>query len=294
MVDIARNTANVLLPAEISGEIRQKAQEASAVMALSRVERLPGAGKTIEVITADPTPNWVAETAEKPVSRPAVGSQVMQGYKMAVIVPFSNEFRRDKNALYNALVNRLPGTLSKKFDDTILFGTAPGSNFDVLTGVGVVDIDNTGQTTYDNLVDAEVALAEAGYVLDGFALSARGVGLLRKVKDGNGLPLLGSLTGFDNLLGYRVRRTQAVHRDPADAGATADTVGFAGDWSQATVGIVDDLSVKISDQATINDGGTQLNLWQRNMFAVLVEMEVGFRVSNLAAFRRLTGANTAP
>ena len=283
MVDVSRSMAGVLLPSEISGAIRQKAQEDSAVMALSNVTRLPGAGTTVEIITGDPTPNWVAETAEKPVSRPTVSSQVMQGYKMAVIVPFSN-----------ALVNRLPRTLAAKFDNTVLFGTAPGSNFDVLTSVATLDVDNAGQTTYDNLIDVEVALAEAGYPLEGFALSARGVGLLRKVKDANGLPLLGSLTGFDNLLGFPVKRTQVVHRDPADAGATADTVGFAGAWSEATVGIVDDISVKISDQATINDGGTQLNLWQRNMFAVLVEWELGFRVSNTAAFRRLTGANTAP
>lgn len=284
----------MLLPAEISGEIRQKAQEDSAVMALSRVQPLPGAGKTVEIITGDPTPNWVAETAEKPVSRPTVSSQVMQGYKMAVIVPFSNEFRRDKNTLYNALVQRLPKTLAKKFDDTVLFGTAPGSNFDVLTGVSTVSISGTGVTAYDGIVDAEVALAEAGYSLEGFALSARGVGVLRKVKDANNLPLLGSLTGFDNLLGHPVKRTQAVHRDPADAGVTADTVGFAGAWSEGTVGIVDGITVKISDQATINDGGTSLNLWQRNMFAVLVEWELGYRVSNLAAFRRLTGANTNP
>jgi hypothetical protein len=36
-----------------------------------------------------------------------------------------------------------------------------------------------------------------------------------------------------------------------------------------------------------------LNLWQRNMFAVLAEIEVGFVVRNAAHFVKLTGATTA-
>ena len=288
-IDINRSTAGVLLPAEISGEVWQGVQEGSAVAALSNNINLPGSGVTVEVITGDPEAEWVAETDEKPVSRGSVSSKTMQGYTLAVIVPFSNQFRRDKNTLYNAMVDRLPGVLAKRIDETILFGTAPGSNFDVLTSVEAVDLAGAGQTSYDNIVDAEVAIAEDGFNLNGYALSARGVGLLRKVKDNNGLPLLGGMTGFDSLLGNPVKRTQAVHRTVEDA---ADTIGFAGDWNAATFGVVEGISFSVSDQATINDNGTPLNLWQRNMFAVRVEMEVGFRVRDLAAFRRLTGAVT--
>jgi hypothetical protein len=51
--------------------------------------------------------------------------------------------------------------------------------------------------------------------------------------------------------------------------------------------------VSVSDQATLDDGGTQLNLWQRNMFAVRCEMEVGFRVRDTDRFVRLTDAAAA-
>ena len=51
--------------------------------------------------------------------------------------------------------------------------------------------------------------------------------------------------------------------------------------------------MSVSDQATINDGGTQLNLWQRNMFAIRAEIEVGFRVRDLAHFVKLTDATQA-
>jgi len=60
---------------------------------------------------------------------------------------------------------------------------------------------------------------------------------------------------------------------------------FAGDWQNAAVyGTVEGVQISISDQATLNDGGTPLNLWQRNMFAVRAEIEVGFRVRDVNAF----------
>jgi len=46
--------------------------------------------------------------------------------------------------------------------------------------------------------------------------------------------------------------------------------------------------MSISEEATVNDGTNQINLWQRNMFAVRVEAELGFVVSNTNAFVKLT------
>ena len=58
--------------------------------------------------------------------------------------------------------------------------------------------------------------------------------------------------------------------------------------------MVEDIQLSIADQATITDtDGTQLNLWQRNMFAVRAEFEVGFRVRDLARFAKLTAAEQA-
>lgn len=46
--------------------------------------------------------------------------------------------------------------------------------------------------------------------------------------------------------------------------------------------------MSISEEATINDGTNQINLWQRNMFAVRIEAEVGVVVKDAAAFGKLT------
>jgi len=45
----------------------------------------------------------------------------------------------------------------------------------------------------------------------------------------------------------------------------------------------------VSDQATLTDADDEtLNLWQRNMFAVRAEFEVGFAVRDVNRFVRIT------
>ena len=46
----------------------------------------------------------------------------MSAYTLAVIVPFSNQFKRNAEALYEALVDRLPLALAQKFDYTVFGG----------------------------------------------------------------------------------------------------------------------------------------------------------------------------
>jgi hypothetical protein len=103
MAGISTNRTNINLPTEVAQEIMQKVQEQSAVMQLARQIPLPGRGVTIPVITGDPEAGWVEETGAKPVSNPTLATKVMQAYKLAVIVPFSDEFRiryRIDGALY--------------------------------------------------------------------------------------------------------------------------------------------------------------------------------------------------
>ena len=129
MSGINTNRTNISLPTSIASEIIQKTQEESAIMKLAQKINLPGNGLTIPVITSDPTAAWVDETDEKPVSNPGLSTKVMRGYKLAIIEPFSNQFKRDYGALYDALVARLPRILAEKFDATVFGGSAPGSDF---------------------------------------------------------------------------------------------------------------------------------------------------------------------
>lgn len=284
-IDINRGTENLVLPVELSQEVWANAQEESAVMKLAQQINLPGRGITIPVVTGDPVADWVAETAEKPVSESTLGMKQMTPYKLAVIELFSNEFRRDLPALYEELVRRLPASIGKKFDETVFNGTAPGSNFDVLTNSSAIGIG--GDNTYGKLVGVLETLGGADAELTGFAMAPQGEAILLKATDGQQRPIFIENVNDDNgiarVLGARVERSRR-----AFAAGTPNTVGFAGDWTKARYGIVDGINLAISEEATINTGEEIVNTWQRNMFAVRVEAEVGFVVQDADAFVKLT------
>lgn len=283
-IDVNRTTAGIVLNPEQMNEVWGSAIEASAVMQLANRVNLPGAGGSVDIITGDAEADWVAETDPKPVDRPTFGSKLMTPYTAAVIVPFSNQFKRDKAALYNEVVRRLPAALARKFDETVLGGTAPGSNFDTLTAAAAVGIAGD---TYAGLIAADQAIAAGGGVLNGWALSPQARGLLLGAMDMQGRPLFINNIQTDGqvpaLLGAPVYQSKAVYR-----AGTPNQLGFAGDWTSAHYGIVEDVQISISTEASITDGATIINLWERNMFAVRAEFEVGFRVRDIAHFAKLT------
>lgn len=293
-IDINRTTT-IALPGQVSSEIWQHTQEGSAVMRLARRIALPGLGVTIPIITGDPEAAWVAETAQKPVKRGSLATKQMSPYTLAVIVPFSNQFRRDVPALYDALVQRLPGALAKQFDATV-FGaaTVPGSNFDTLASCAAQEI---GTDAYKGLVAADEAIATAGGILNGFALSPQGKAVLLNAVDGNKRPLFINNVAegaVPMILGAPVVQSKGAYvaGTPATeegSAATPATVGIAGDWTQAVYGTVEGVKIAISDQATLDDGSTKINLFQQDMFAVRAEIEVGFRCDT-SMFARLTKA----
>lgn len=286
---VPTNRTNIDLPVDVSREIIQKMQEESAVMQLAPSIDLPGRGTAINVITADPEAAWVGETDMKPVSNPGLGTKIMQAYKLAVIVPFSNEFRRDAAALYDALVARLPRALGAKFDATV-FGAvqAPGSNFDTFASSAAVAI---GTDPYAGLVAADTAIATAGGILDGWVISPQGKGILLGALDGNDRPLfINSVAegAIPQILGSRTLIRKAAYK-----AGTPNVVGVAGDWTQAMYGTVEGVQIGYSSDATLQVGtgndATIINLFQQNMFAVRAEIEVGFR-ADTACFKRLTDA----
>lgn len=284
---VPTNRTNIQLPADISAEILAKTQKSSAVMQLARQITLPGRGVEIPVITGDPEAAWVGETESKPVSNPGLDKKIMTAYKLAVIVPFSNEFKRDAANLYNELVRRLPNALGAKFDATV-FGAvaAPGSNFDTFANCTAQNIGGTA--TYAGLVAADTDVAVHGGILNGFAISPQAKGVLLAATDGQQRPLfINSVAegAIPMILGSKTLVTKGAYK--AGSGSTPNLVGVGGDWTQAVYGTVEGVQISISDQATLTSGNTTINLFQQNMFAVRAEIEIGFR-ADTTVFNKLT------
>ena len=281
------NRTNITLPADMSREILAKMQTESAVMQLARQIELPGKGVEIPVITSDPTAAWVSETGRKPVSNPGLNHKLMSAYKLAVIVPFSNEFRRDAAALYDELVRRLPRALAQKFDETVFGnGDAPGDNFDTF---GSCTAQNIGSTnTYAGIVAADGDIAAHGGIMNGIALSPQGKSTLLAAKDNDGRPLF--INNISEGAVPVVLGAKTVLSKGAYVSGSPNTVGVAGDWSQALYGTVEGIKIDYSSDASLYvNASTTINLFQQNMFAVRAEIEIGFR-ADTACFNKLTVA----
>lgn len=288
MSGIPTNRSNITLPADVSAEIMQKVQLDSAVMKLAQKIELPGRGIAIPVVVSDPEAHWTEETDIKPSSNPSLATKMMTGHTLSVIVPFSNQFRRDAEKLYAELVKRLPKALGAKFDATVLTGSAPGSNFDTLANVTAQSI---GTDAYGGLVAADTDVAEHDGIMDGVILSPKGKGILLASKDDNGRPLFINNVAegaVPMVLGARTELSKGAYKS-----GSPNTVGIVGDWTQAYWGAVEDVQIAIADQATLTlEDGTILNLFERNMFAVRAEIEIGF-VADTSVFNKLTATTVS-
>lgn len=281
------NRTNVDLPTEVSQDIIKKTQEQSAVMQLARRVPLPGRGVTIPVIVSDPEASWVGEAERKPVSNPALDKKTLRAYKLAVIVPFSDEFRRDAKILYDELISRLPLALASKFDKTA-FGnvTAPGTDFDTFENCTAQDID---ADAYAGLVAADMDVSLHGGIVNGYVIAPQGKGILLSARDGDQRPLfINSVAegAIPMILGARTLVAKAAYK--AASGGDPQVVGVMGDWTKAIYGTVEGVKVRFSEEATLDAGnGNTINLFQDNMNAVRAEIEIGFRCDT-TVFNRLT------
>lgn len=262
--DIYRGTSGITLPKELSDEIFEGAIAQSAIMKLAERVYLPGAGLAIPVITGDPTVSIVNEAAEKPVSNSTFETKNMVPKKFAVIELVSEEFRRDLPRLYDALLRRLPGAIAKAFDKQALTEVAL-TGFDSLVGAQTVADIPAGMR----------AIAADGYRMTGIAAGPAGEAELITAVNGLGMPLFA-----ESIESGRLGRIYGADVVPCEA---INGI-IAGDWSKCKYGIVDGINIKISDTATVNDGSAQVNVWQRNMLAILVEAEMGFVCADDDAF----------
>ncbi len=275
---MAITNKSITLPTEISEEIIQNTINGSAVMQLANPIALSGHGLTIPVILGDPEAYFVDEGEVKTNADAKLDTKVMKPRTIAVIEPFSNQFRDNMPALYAEMVNRLPYVLAERFDTEVFHGTAV-DGFDTLATASAVSL---GDDAWGGLVTARETIETADGELTGFAMANQGITKLLAAKDGMGRPLfVDSVHEGDagSLLGVGcVKAKKAYKKD------TPNVLGFAGDWSAARYGVVTDVNITIADQATLTGVG---NLFEKNMFAVRAEIEVGF-VAQGAKFAKVT------
>lgn len=283
-IDHSRKTEGLItLPAEISKTIWSDTIEQSVIQSRGTRISIPAGGVKIPIITGDPVAEWVGETELKPVSKSTVSSKTITPYKMAVVQTFSDEFRRDYNGLYSQLVERLPKALATTFDKSALgFAPSPGTGFDTLAAAPSVAVGG-----YEGYLDALRSVTAAKGDVTAWQLSPDAEIDILGYTDTAKRPLFISDVKSEGSIGSVLARPVYKSRNVA----SGNVVGFAGEWSGAYWGTVEDIKIKISDQASIKlPDGEVVHLFQQNMFAIIAEFEVGFAVRDVNRFVKLTKA----
>ena len=194
------NIPSGLLPPSITGPIFDQSVEESAVMRLARRVPLSMTAQTSIPVSMDiPAAGWVAEGAAKPVAGGGISVKQMQGKKVALIVPVSQEVASSNAAgLYAQLRQDLPVAIARAFDHAAIHGVdlrtgGAGPFADYLkNGATSIELGTAAQNIggiYTDLVNGEKAVVDAGFDFTGFAADPRLRPTLKLSTDNTGRPL---------------------------------------------------------------------------------------------------------
>ena len=289
-----------VLPQSFARNIIGRVSEGSVVQKLAGTTPIPITGTTISVQTSQPQAGVVGEGQAKPVTNIGVTAKTIKPIKVAALMYWSMEARQaDQSGYLKLLEKEAAAAITRAFDLAILHGKN-AINGQTIAGVEYINqtanrielgatAKDKGGLTSELLAGADLVNLNENFDfdLDGFAADKSFKSRIYGATDTLGRPIYSDSVNLKdnlgNLLGLPVAYGRAVS---GKVGASADTKvrAFGGDWSALKYGFAEKISIRRTDQATINDGGTQVNLWQNNMEAMLVEAQFGWVITDKSAF----------
>lgn len=303
----SRTDASALIPEEVSNEMLGKATEQSAALSLFRRVPVGRAQVRFPVLSALPVAYFVGgDTGLKQTTEVAWANKFLNIEEIATIMPVPDNVLADVDAnIWDEAMPLLTEAFGRTLDAAIFFGTNAPSSWpaDVTTAAVAAGNDVTEAATaaqggfFGDLDNLYEKIEADGYEVDGWVASTSAKSKLRKARDTQGRKLdetrvSGDLQTLDGLpVAYAMKGLF-----PAGGGAGTNTRLFGGDWSRFVLGVRQDITMKILDQAVIQDntGAIMFNLAQQDMTAVRLTFRVGWQVSNPINNEQATEASRYP
>lgn len=292
------------MPEEVSNEMLRRAVSESAALQMFRHIPVGRAQVRFPVLSALPVAYWVSgDTGLKQTSEINWTNKYLNIEEIAVIVPIPDNVVADVAVnIWDEVEPYVREAFGRTLDSAIFFGTNAPSSFPTYIQSAVSSASNslTGNaaaTAGAGLGDLDAAYAKLdadGFDASGIVAATSWRARLRASRDSLGQKIDptrigGDLKSVDGLpIAYPMRGLF-----PSGSGGV---YAFVGDWSQFVLGIRSDISLKILDQAVIQDntGAIVYNLAQQDMTAVRLTFRVGWQVSNLINYDQPTEANRYP
>ena len=283
--------SDVPIPTEEVGELIKVMPEESVL--LRRARRQPMSTKTVKqtIMTTFPDAYWVdGDTGLKQTSKQSFAQPTMTAEELAVIAVVPDAVIDDSSLpIWETLRPYLAEAIGKKVDQAAIYGIDKPTSWPLALvpgaiAAGVIAPGNLAATPADQRKDAGQLVADlglkmardAGANLSGLIAQAGTGWELDRIRDADRRPI------YDGVAGA----LRGVPFDELKNGAwtnvgTGDTaVPIIGvDWSQVYVGIRQDITVKMLDQAVISDadGKVVFNLAQQDAKALRVVFRVGYQ-----------------
>ena len=288
-----------LVSEQYGSTLQNTIRRESAVMSLSRVDRVVGRRQRYAVYAGRPTAAFVAEGAAKAATGAEFAEILVNIKKIASIVMYTEELLEDAREDPSVLVGADVEAAFQDLIDAHALGFAAG-----VAIVGQFDSELTGTTQTGELGTTGDAFALAVSVAmeqieanggrpSGIVAASDVRAHLRDARGpGDNTTTPTYTAGFgrepDTLYGLPISYTSNLDGFPAGAGKIAAVVG---DFTHAVFAMRRDITVRRTNEATVDVGGTLHHTWQQNKTAVLWEMRIGFVAHDLnRMFANITNA----
>lgn len=292
---ISRSDAQALIPEDVASDIIKRLPQTSAAMALFRKVNMSRAQQRMPVMAALPVAYFVnGDTGLKQTTEAGWNNKYLNVEEIACIVPVPEAVLDD--AAFDIWGETRPfivEAVGRTLDAAVFFGvnkpaTWPTDIVAAAEAAGNVVVAGTADAAHGGITgdisDTFATVEDDGFDVSGIAAHRKFKGLLRQARSTTGEQLTGvdpgsetqmtpsSIYGVD--ISYPLRGLW-----PSGAGAAEMVVG---DFTEGILGVRQDLTWKILDQAVIQDGtgAIQYNLAQQDSVALRVVARFAWEVAN--------------
>lgn len=297
---ISRTDAAALIPEQVSNIMLKNLSNESA--ALSLFTRVPMATNQtrMPVISALPLAYFVnGDTGLKQTTEVDWSNKYLNVEEVATIVPIPEAVLDDASFdVWGSVRPLLEQAAGRAIDAAIFFAVNKPASWPTGIAAAAVAAGNSyaRQATAaqggiaEDINQTMMLVEDSGFAVNGFVTRTSYKGRLRGARSTDGQKLMDVSLG--TIEGEPVRYILA---GLWPTGASAAEL-FAGDWTQQIMGVRQDFTYKILDQAVIQDasGAIIYNLAQQDMVALRLVIRVAWQTANMINYENAVEANRYP
>nr|DAW70467.1 MAG TPA: Major capsid protein [Caudoviricetes sp.] len=266
--------------------IMKDVAENSVVMQLGQYHEMDGLQeKTVYVQTDGVSAYWVNETEKIKTDKPEVVPVTLKAHKLGIILVASREaLNYTWEKFFEDMKPQIVEAFHTKIDEAGLLGhETPFANSVAKSAKDSSQVV-VGPINYENLLKLEDKLYEADINPNAFVSKIQNRSALRESRDGDKKTIYDKANNtIDGITTVDLKSKQFKKGDL-----------LAGDFNSLIYGVPYNINFKISEEGQIstmkNQDGTPINLFEQEMVAVRVTMDIAVMVTKANAFARLTAS----